>query len=47
MLYSNENEKAGKHELALHSSNLNLSSGVYFLKMNTSEGMKVLKVIIK
>lgn len=47
VLYSNENEKSGKYEFSINSINLNLSNGIYFLKMQTNKEMKAIKVIIK
>ncbi len=47
VLYTNENQTAGKHELMMSSSNSNLASGVYFVKMKTEKDVKTVKVIIK
>jgi hypothetical protein len=47
ILYTNDNQSAGKHDLAINSANLNLATGIYFVKMKTSQEVKTVKVIVK
>ena len=41
------NQTAGKHELAINSTDLGLAKGMYFVKMKTASSQKTIKVIIK
>ncbi|CAN5553898.1 hypothetical protein BH10BAC1_BH10BAC1_21530 [soil metagenome] len=41
------NQTAGKHELAINSSDLGLAKGMYFVKLKTDSSQKTIKVIIK
>jgi N-acetyl-anhydromuramyl-L-alanine amidase AmpD len=45
VLYKNNDQSAGKHEITFNSSNL--ASGVYFVKLKTDKDTKALKVIVK
>lgn len=47
ILHSNENQAAGKYELSINSKDLNLTSGIYFVKMKTEKEIKTVKVVIK
>ena len=47
VLFHNENQAAGKYELAVNSADLNLSAGIYFVKMKTNDQLNTLKIIIK
>jgi hypothetical protein len=47
VLYNNTNQTAGKHQLAINSSRLNLASGMYFVKMKTEKDVKTVKVVVK
>jgi N-acetyl-anhydromuramyl-L-alanine amidase AmpD len=47
ILYNNENQSSGKHELVINSKDLNLTTGIYFVKMKTDREVKTIKVIVR
>lgn len=47
MIYSSASEAAGKHEIRLNAAEMNLSAGVYMLRLNADGKEKVLRVVIK
>lgn len=47
ILYKNNNVTAGKYELAVNSKDLNLTAGIYFVKMKTDTEVRTIKVIIR
>ena len=47
ILYSNPNQNSGKHKVSVNSADLKLSEGMYFVKLETDQGRKFVKVIVK
>ncbi|MES2593213.1 MAG: N-acetylmuramoyl-L-alanine amidase [Bacteroidota bacterium] len=47
VLYTNSNQLAGKHEITVNSTELQLAKGMYFVKLKTDSGQNFLKVTVK
>jgi hypothetical protein len=47
ILYSNPNQTPGKHQISVNASDLKLAEGMYFVKLETDQGQKFVKVVVK
>jgi len=47
VLYSNPDQTAGKHQVSINSADLQLSKGMYFVKLETDNGRNFVKIIVK
>ncbi|MDQ3049103.1 MAG: T9SS type A sorting domain-containing protein, partial [Bacteroidota bacterium] len=47
LLYSNDNQPAGKYQFAVNSADLKLSTGMYFVKMKAGKEEKTIKIIVR
>lgn len=47
LLYGNDQQAAGKYEIALNAKDLNLSEGIYFVKMKVKDDLRTVKIIVK
>lgn len=47
MLYNNPNQSAGKHQVVINAAELQLSKGMYFVKLETENSQRFVKIVVK
>jgi N-acetylmuramoyl-L-alanine amidase len=47
ILYNNSNQTAGKHQFVINAADLQLSKGMYFLKLETEKNQRLVKTIVR
>ncbi|MES2593214.1 MAG: N-acetylmuramoyl-L-alanine amidase [Bacteroidota bacterium] len=47
ILYDNPNQASGKHKLSFNTADLQLAKGIYFIKLQTNDDRKFVKIIAK
>lgn len=47
LLYSNANQLSGRHKLSVNTTDLQLAKGIYFIKLQTNNDRKFVKIIAK